>query len=311
MRGRRSRPPLARLASGRPGARGDSRACRHATPSTSLNGAAAPIETLAIARWLSYHEATRRRRVADDEFTSPLLRPPRGSVPPILKQSLRTSHMRIVSRLILLMLLLASPSLCQGQEWTRFRGPNGQGAVDTLVLPAEFSEADFNWRVELPGVGHSSPAIWGERIFLLSADPETAERHMLCLHADDGRELWRRSFASETHHLHVRSSYASCSPAVDEERVYVAWSSPEHTVFKAFTHDGKEVWSRDLGRWVSQHGWGSSPMVYEDLVIVSNSQQANQLKEGEVPGESRIMAFNRTTGETVWTTPRVSVNVCY
>jgi outer membrane protein assembly factor BamB len=131
------------------------------------------------------------------------------------------------------------------------------------------------------------------------------------LNADTGKTNWVREFKSQTHHLHARSSYASCSPCVDSERVYIGWSTPTITTFKAFSHDGKEAWSLDLGRWQSQHGFGASPILFEDLVILHNSQQANQLKEGEKPGDSYMMAFKRTTGEEVWRVPLKSMNVCY
>ncbi|MDP7204222.1 MAG: PQQ-binding-like beta-propeller repeat protein [Pirellulaceae bacterium] len=202
-------------------------------------------------------------------------------------------------------------SLAHSQEWTRFHGPNGQGVSTLKSFPAQWTDKDINWKAELPGIGHSSPVVWGDQVYLFSADPKTAERYVLGIHAKDGRIVWNRTFKSEVHHLHQRSSFASCTPAVDEERVYVAWSTPTVTTFKAFTHAGDEVWSVDLGRWESQHGFGTSPMIYKDLVILSNSQQANKLKEGQKPGESFMMAFDRRTGELRWKVARVSVNVCY
>ncbi|MCA9064048.1 MAG: PQQ-binding-like beta-propeller repeat protein, partial [Planctomycetaceae bacterium] len=202
--------------------------------------------------------------------------------------------------------------LIQAGEWARFRGPNGTGAATGPEIPTEFTDADFNFKTRLPGgTGCSSPVVWGNRVFLLSADPQTATRYVVCIDGTSGAILWQKDFASETHGLHLRSSYASCTPAVDEERVYVAWSTPAATTFKAFTHEGDEVWSLDLGRWQSQHGWGTSPILYQDLVILHNSQQANQLKEGEQPGDSRMMAFDRKTGELKWKHDLVSVNVCY
>ena len=209
-------------------------------------------------------------------------------------------------------LFLSVLSSCAfAQEWTRFRGPNGTGYSDTKTIPVEFSEADFNWKAELPGIGHSCPVVWGEKLFLLSADPTDATRYVLCVNSRTGIIEWQKTFPSETHQLHARSSYASCTPTVDKDRVYVAWSEPQQITFKAFTHEGQEVWSKDLGRWQSQHGWGASPIRYKDLVIIHNSQQANGLKEGEEPGDSFMMAFHAATGEEVWQTPLVSVNVCY
>ncbi len=197
------------------------------------------------------------------------------------------------------------------QEWTRFRGPNGTGASDATTIPVKWTEADYNWKVELPGLGHSSPAVWGDKVFVLSADPETATRYMLCYSTADGSQVWKREYKSEPHHLHTRSSYASCSPAVDAKHVYVGWSTPAETTFKALNHDGSEAWSLNLGRWVSQHGFGASPILYDDLVILHKSQQANELKGDEKPGESFMMAFQRDSGKEVWRTPLVSVNVCY
>ena len=98
---------------------------------------------------------------------------------------------------------------------------------------------------------------------------------------------------------------------MDDERVYIAWSTPSETTLLALDHEGRDVWRIDLGRWVSQHGFGTSPIIYKDLIILNNSQQANQLKPGVEPGKSFMMAFNRKTGKEVWRTPRKSVNVCY
>ena len=172
----------------------------------------------------------------------------------------------------------------QEAQWTRFRGPNGTGVSECGTIPVQWTEADYRWKCKLPGMGHGSPVVWGDKVFLMSGDPEKATRYVLCYDATDGRQLWKRVFASHPHHLHPRSSYASCTPAVDEERVYAGWSTPEETLLKAFDHNGKEVWSVDLGRWQSQHGFGTSPIVYKDLVILHNSQQANQLDEGEKRG---------------------------
>lgn len=200
----------------------------------------------------------------------------------------------------------------EASEWARFRGPNGTGIGTGDSIPVEFSDQNVRFKVDLPGgSGCGSPVVWDNRVFVLSADPDTATRYFCCFDADTGKSLWQKEYESEVHHLHSRSSFASCTPCADEERVYVAWSTPKQTLFKAFTHDGSEVWSIDLGTWQSQHGFGTSPIIYQDLVILHNSQQANQLKEGEKPGESFMMAFDRKTGEEKWRTELVSMNVCY
>ena len=211
----------------------------------------------------------------------------------------------------ILFVCLPSGLAASAQEWTRFRGPNGTGISEAATIPTKWSEADYNWKVKLPGLGHSSPVVWGERVFLLSADPDDATRYVLCYSATDGSLLWRRDFKSAGHHLHVRSSYASCTPAVDDERVYVGWSTPEEITFKAFDHNGEDAWSLNLGTWTSQHGFGTSPIVHGDMVIMHLSQQADQLKEGDIPGKSFMLAFDRKTGAEIWRRPLVSQQVCY
>jgi outer membrane protein assembly factor BamB len=148
-------------------------------------------------------------------------------------------------------------------------------------------------------------------VFLLSADPETATRYALCFSAKNGAQLWSREYPSSPHKLHVRSSYASSTPAVDEQRVYFAWSSPDETTLLALTHDGNPVWKIDLGRWVSQHGFGTSPVIYNDMVLLNNSQDGEEVKGVETPGDSFFMAFNRHTGQELWRTPRGSASVSY
>ena len=139
--------------------------------------------------------------------------------------------------LSLMMVLVAATT--SAEEWPRFRGPNGTGGSDAKGIPTSWAESDYAWKADLPGIGHSSPVVWGDRLFVLSADPRKATRYVLCLDASSGKELWRREFASESHHLHARNSFASCSPATDEKHVYFAWGTPEKTTLRALT--GKVV----------------------------------------------------------------------
>src|SRR5262245_12879641 len=108
----------------------------------------------------------------------------------------RVSPMRSCRSLIALALLFVCHAI-SAQEWTRFRGPNGTGVSEATTIPVKWSDADFNWKVEIPGIGHSSPVVWGDKIFLLSADPTTAARHVLCYSTKDGQKVWQKDFASE------------------------------------------------------------------------------------------------------------------
>ena len=204
----------------------------------------------------------------------------------------------------------ASLSFAQ-ENWPRFRGENGVGASEASTIPVSWKAADYNWRIDLPGSGNSSPVVWGDKVFLQCADPKTATRYVVCVNADSGKTNWVKQYESTPHHLHARNTFASCTPAVDVDHVYVGWSTPSQTTLKALDHNGKEVWSVDLGPWVSQHGFGTSPIVYKDMLIVNNSQQAAELKPGETPGKSSVIALDRKTGKQIWKTDRGSASASY
>ena len=201
--------------------------------------------------------------------------------------------------------LLFSVSQLSAQQWTRFRGPNGTGVSDATTIPTKFNAKQYNWRVKLPGIGHSSPVLWGEKIFIASGDPKGdpkgGTRHLLCLKASDGSQLWKRSSKLIDNHLHKRNSFASGTPAVDAERVYIAWATPESILLSAFDHQGKQAWVVDLGPFGSEHGHGHSPVVYKDIILLANEQK----------GESSIAAVDRKTGKVRWITKRPYRRVAY
>lgn len=216
---------------------------------------------------------------------------------------------RCLSAALGLILLLAPAG--RGQEWTRFRGPNGTGVGQGSAIPTRWTDRDYRWQTALPGRGHSSPVLWAERLFLLSGDPDTADRIVLCLDAANGQIRWQRTYPARSHPLHMRNTYATSTPAVDDQRVYVAWATPECVTLRALDHAGRECWVRELGPFVSQHGFGQSPIVFEDLVILINSQDGEELDPGQAPGISDIHAFDRHTGAERWRMPRPTRRACY
>ena len=199
------------------------------------------------------------------------------------------------------MLLISCACPSHGAEWTRFRGPNGTGLVADAPIPVRWTEEDYNWKIELPGLGHSSPVIFGDRIFLTSAQEDDSRRLVHCFRASDGELLWRRDFELTPHRLHKRNSFASATPAVDEQHVYLSWTDPEQYTLMALDHDGNPVWRRDLGTFQSQHGGGTSPIVYGDLVIIGNDQD----------GESSLLAVDRLTGKDRWRAARSVSRTAY
>jgi outer membrane protein assembly factor BamB len=212
----------------------------------------------------------------------------------------------------------AAPSGVPGglhqNNWTRFRGPNGTGISDDTTIPSTWTESDYAWQVKLPGRGHSSPVIWNDKVFLTSAMDDPAQRVVLCLSAVDGKLLWERRYDYLAHKKHLLNSFASPTPAVDEDHVYVSWSVPDNLELFALTHDGKDVWKRDLGKFVSQHSAGNSPVIYRDMVLLVNEQDDAEKVKGDGGGESGVSylhAVSRKDGHDIWQTPRKSATVTY
>lgn len=197
-------------------------------------------------------------------------------------------------------LITCSGSL-SAQEWSRFRGPNGTGHGQAPGVPTEWRDTDFNWKVKLPGIGHASPVLWGNHLFVVSSPEGRGGLIIQNLATRDGGEQWRREVSFPAHHLHKFNSFASSSPAVDADRVYLYWATPSSVTLTALTHEGRKLWERDLGTFESQHGGGTSPMIYDGKVVIGNEQM----------GASYIAAFDAATGEPVWRTPRRSTRTAY
>jgi outer membrane protein assembly factor BamB len=180
------------------------------------------------------------------------------------------------------------------QEWTRFRGPNGTGIGRNVTVPLQWTEKDFDWKVKIPGTGHSSPVLWGEKLFLTSGDNPSGKRFVLCLNARSGATVWTREFAGPSYKTHQRNSLATGTPTVDGERLYVSWPAPEGHLIMALDHDGKLVWQTDLGPTKSQHGLGVSLILHKNLLIVPDDQDDT----------GSLIALDRQKGEVRWKVPR-------
>jgi outer membrane protein assembly factor BamB len=210
------------------------------------------------------------------------------------RDAIMHNHRPALYAALCLALLAVAHQSAAAQEWTRFRGPNGSGVSPAMHVPAEWDADDVNWRVKLPGVGHSSPVLWGKKIFLTTGDEESGSRTTLCLHADDGRTLWSRTTKSKAHGKHSLNSFASSSPAVDGDRVYLLWTTPEEYAVEALDHAGEPVWRKVIGPYQSGHGSGVSPILHDGMVIIANDHE----------GDSSLVALDCRTGEIRWRTPR-------
>ena len=186
-------------------------------------------------------------------------------------------------------------------EWPRFRGPNGSGLSDAKTIPVKWTDSDIRWKAKLPGEGISSPVVWGERLFVTSAEPDLGQRHLICLQTQDGKELWRQSESFQPYNKHRVNTFATSTPAVDAERVYQVWQSPQSSTMLAFTHDGTPAWRFELDPFSEGHGGGVSPIVWNDLVVLACDQKE----------PSYLVAVERRTGQQRWKTERRSKRAGY
>lgn len=196
-------------------------------------------------------------------------------------------------------MLSTVPAVGADREWTRFRGSNGCGIGEASGIPATWTDQDYIWKVSLPGIGFSSPVIWDDRIYLTSTIEEETTLIVLCLNTADGAVRWQRRYQTRPHPKFKANCDASATPAVDEDRLYVAWATPdEHVVLALEQRQGTELWRRDLGPFVAEDGFGTSPILAGDVVVLSNDQDPG--------GTSSIVALDRQTGETRWQVDRES-----
>jgi outer membrane protein assembly factor BamB len=197
-------------------------------------------------------------------------------------------------------------SFASAENWPQWRGPRGDGGSDEMDIPVKWDgEKGENilWRVPVPGTGHSSPIIWGDRIFLVTCltEGDTPQRALLCLDRNTGKTLWQKLvFAAPLEKKHQLNSFASGTPATDGKLVYCTFLSPDKAsttertpgdmVVAAYDFDGNQKWLVRPGRFASVHGYCSSPVLFEGKVIVN----------GDHDGDGYIVALNCDTGESVW-----------
>jgi outer membrane protein assembly factor BamB len=201
-------------------------------------------------------------------------------------------HLRLPAVGLLALLALPPSIPAAVPQWPQFRGPNGAGVAHEQKPPVQFGpETNLLWKVSVPR-GHSSPCIWGDRIFLTGYS--TTKLDVICLQRKDGRELWRKSFepeAFETFHDKDGNPAAS-TPATDGQRVFVYFGS---VGLICYDFEGKELWRRPLPvASMAGFGTGTSPIVAEGLVLLNRDQTTN----------SQLLAVQATTGKTVWAADR-------
>jgi outer membrane protein assembly factor BamB len=214
---------------------------------------------------------------------------------------------------VLSVLLLAS--LSYADNWPRFRGPNGEGVAADKDIPVKFNLKSGDgvvWKIKLPGVGASSPVVWDKNLFIQCSSKDGSKRFLSCVNVADGKIVWTREFPGTTSkRINKLNSLASATPATDGEAVYAAFWDGKEISLAAYSIKGDLMWSKNLGRWDSQHGPGHSPIIYKDKVIFCNDMDAKDAQENDVPNPSVLRVFNKKTGDIVWEAPREAFRACY
>ena len=194
----------------------------------------------------------------------------------------------------------------QGQEWTRFRGPNGQGISGAKTIPAQWTQDDYHWKVKLPGGGHGSPVIWKDKVFLTCQDSESSGGMLLALDGSDGHLLWSERYKLTEYRHHRDNCLAVTTPVVDADCVYVLWQTSKEAILAALDHSGNEIWQRTFPGIYSRFGPGNSPMLVNDIVVFTREH-----REGSHDLESVWIALDRKTGRDRWAVKRDNSQISY
>jgi outer membrane protein assembly factor BamB len=187
------------------------------------------------------------------------------------------------------------------RNWPGWWGPHQDGTTRGQVVPTEWDQKkNVAWVAPVPGRGHSSPCVWNEQVFLTSGEEDIQRQLLLCFNRETGQLRWSRVVhQGGLMKMHRKNSQASATPACDGERVYCAFINDGGLHVSAFDLQGELVWQKEAGGFASEHGYGSSPVLYQSLVIVL----------GDNLSGSFIAALDRQTGEIVWRKPRHTTGV--
>ena len=213
-----------------------------------------------------------------------------------------------------------------GLDWPQFRGPHATGVADGQHPPVTWdvkAGTNVRWKTPIPGLGHSGPIVWGDRVFVTTAissgepDPKVRtgnygavdsvndlSKHtwqVICLDRETGKVLWTRTAHEGLPKIkrHLKGSQANCTPATDGKRVVACFGSEG---LYCYDFEGKPLWQRDLSAIDSsfaidqeyEWGFGSSPVIHDGLVIL----------QFDLSHDSFLAAYSLEDGSRVWATPR-------
>lgn len=192
------------------------------------------------------------------------------------------------------------------RNWPRMRGADAAGQGGARRFPSSFGVADIAWTAELPGPGHASPAVWEGKVYCASATADPTDesrclRTLTCHDAASGALRWQRVIPGPVEPINAMNSLASSSPVADAAGVYWLWATRDNLRAEAFSHDGEPRWRADLGPMNSDHGFGGSPTLWRDTLVVPMEQD----------GPSSVVALDTATGRERWRLPRDTARTAY
>ena len=192
--------------------------------------------------------------------------------------------------------LFLCAATAHAEDWPSWRGPRLDGTSTEKNLPLRWSDKDnVAWKTEIPGIGHSSPIIFGDRVFVTSCIENEQKRMLYCLDRTSGKILWERNVVtSKLEHKHGLNSFASSTPTTDGKYLWVSFLEYPKMVVVCYDYEGKEVWRKSPGALLSTHGFCSSPVLHKDLIILNGDQDA----------QAYIVALDKKTGEEKWRADR-------
>jgi outer membrane protein assembly factor BamB len=202
-----------------------------------------------------------------------------------------------------LLILQGLATAAANSDWLSWRGPYGNGTAEAgQTLPVEFSETKHvKWEASVPGHGHSTPIVVGDRVFLTTARNSDETQSVLCYDFESGDLLWEKVLVEGMlpEKIHRNNSHASPSVASDGERIFALFFVlGDRLHLFSLDLNGNELWRKDVGRFYPERdfGYGTSPLLADGKVVVAAESQ----------GEGYIAAFEGDTGEEVWRTPRIA-----
>jgi len=195
-------------------------------------------------------------------------------------------------------------SVASAENWPGFRGPTRQGVSSETNLPLQWSQgSNVLWKTPTTGSAWSSPIVWGDRIFLTTAEDGGSSCHVLSLDARTGKVVWdKHVFDQQTLTKRRQNSYASPTPVTDGNSVFAVFADGS---IVALDFDGNVLWRNRNFEFFSEHGLGASPILHKNLLIMAfdpSSRTGREQKIGwKVPWEgAAIWALEKETGELVW-----------